>query len=55
MNMEENALVKYTFLKLLLKEFDLHIKEFRRRKNCTGKTMCRDLLYTEEFMKNKLG
>lgn len=49
MNMEENALVKYTFLKLLLKEFDIHIKEAEEEKIALAK-QCVEIYDTpEEF------
>ena len=49
MNMEENALVKYTFLKLLLKEFDIHIKETEEDKIALAK-QCVEIYDTpEEF------
>ena len=49
MNMEENALIKYTFLRLLLKEFDIHIKETEEEKIALAK-QCVEIYDTpEEF------
>ena len=49
MNMEKNALVKYTFLKLLLREFGIYIRETEVEKADLAK-QCVEIYDTpEEF------
>lgn len=56
MNMEKNALVKYTFLKLLLREFGIYIRETEVEKADLAKQcVWRFMIHRKNSMKRQTG